>query len=193
MILSASKQSVSHYLDHWKSLDKYVLQENCVNRLFQELCPKNKNLVDVLLKVSALNDFYSTNIYDTHRVARHIFSLDIDKRISAGDLDVVNEIANVDFNGNQRRVYSFASKYCSHHAPDNFPIYDSFVDQVLWHFQKKDQFGKFRRLDLKDFRSFVAAIDSFRDHYHLEKFTRRQIDLFLWLAGKEHFPKSYGA
>ena len=193
MNLSASKQSVRSYLAHWKTLEKYVLQEKCVNRLFQDLCPKNKNLADVLLKVSVLNDFYSTNIYDTHCVARHIFSLNVDKRISAGDLDVVNEIANVDFNGKQRRIYSFASKYCSHHAPDIFPIYDSFVDQVLWHFQRKDHFGDFRRLDLKDFNSFVATIDSFRDHYRLEKFTRRQIDLFLWLAGKDHFPKSYGA
>lgn len=192
-MLSATHQSVSRYLQYWKTLDKYVLQEKCVNRLFQELCPTNKSLVDVLLKVSALNDFYSTNIYDTHCVARHIHSLKIDKRISAGDLDLVDQIANVDFNGRRRRIYSFASKYCNHHSPDAFPIYDSFVDEVLWHFQKQDRFGDFRRSDLKNFELFVAAIDSFRKHYRLERFTRRQIDVFLWLAGKEHFPKSYGA
>jgi hypothetical protein len=193
MTLAANKQTVLRYLQRWKTLDKYVLQERCISRLFRNLCPENTSLVDVLLKVSALNDFYSTNIYDTHRVAGHIHRLNIDRKLLSGDLGLVDSIANVNFNGNRRRIYSFASKYCSHHSPEVFPIYDSFVDQVLWHFQKKDSFGKFRRYELKSFEKFVEAIDCFRKHYSLERFTRKEIDAFLWLAGKEHFPKSYQA
>jgi hypothetical protein len=186
---AATESQVEHYLREWSTLDKYVMQENCVNLLFQDLCKSNSGLIEVLLKVSALNDFYSTNIYDTHRVARHIHALDIDTSLAHGNLELVAQIANVSFDGKVRRIYSFATKYCSHHSPDTYPIYDSYVDKILWFFQKRDCFGKFKRTDMKHFPSFVEIIDQFRAYYGLDKFSRKQINVFLWLAGKEHFPK----
>lgn len=189
--IAATEKQVEHYLRQWRTLDKYVMQEDCVNLLFQDLCKSNKKLVEILLKVSALNDFYSTNIYDTHSVARHILSLCTDEKISQGDLGLVDQMANVSFNGKVRRIYSFATKYCSHHAPDTYPIYDSYVDEMLWFFRKRDGFGQFKRSDMKDFPSFVGIIDKFRAFYDLTTFTRKQIDVFLWLAGKDHFPR-YG-
>ena len=123
--IAATEKQVEHYLNQWRTLDKYVMQEDCVSLLFQKLCTNNTNLVEILLKVSTLNDFYSTNIYDTHSVAKHILSLGADKKITQGDLSLVDQMANVNFNGKVRRVYSFATKYCSHHAPDTYPIYDS--------------------------------------------------------------------
>jgi hypothetical protein len=190
--IAATEKQVEHYLCQWRTLDKYVMQEDCVNLLFQDLCTSNTNLVEILLKVSALNDFYSTNIYDTHSVARHILSLDADAKLFLGDLGLVDQMANVSFNGKVRRVYSFATKYCSHHAPDTYPIYDSYVDEMLWFFRKRDRFAQFKRPAMKDFPSFVEIIDKFRSFYGLTKYTRKQIDIFLWLAGKDHFPK-YGA
>lgn len=189
--IAATEKLVEQYLDEWTTLDKYVMQERCVNLLFQELCPSNSQLVEVLLKVSALNDFYSTNIYDTHSVARHIHSLQADDSLAKNELELVNRMASVNFNGKVRRVYSFASKYCSHHAPDTYPIYDSYVDKMLWHFRKQDHFSTFKRSDMKDFPSFVGIIDQFRNYYSLGRFSRKQIDIFLWLAGKKHFPQ-YG-
>jgi hypothetical protein len=67
--------------------------------------------VDVLLKVSALNDFYSTNIYDTHAVARHIEHLRIDESLLSGDLSLVNRIAPVKVGKKVRNFYSFVTKY----------------------------------------------------------------------------------
>ena len=32
-------------------------------------------------------------------------------------------------NGKKKNLYSFASKYCSHHNPEAYPIYDSYVDE----------------------------------------------------------------
>jgi hypothetical protein len=189
--IPVSDEYVESYLSQWKTLDKYVMQESCINLLFQNLCHRNSNLVEILLKVSALNDFYSTNIYDTHSVARHIHYLNIDASLKNGDLSLVDQMANVNFNGKTRRIYSFATKYCSHHAPDIYPIYDNYVDEMLWFFRKRDGFTKFTRPEMKDFLSFVQIIDKFRYFYDLTKFTRRQIDIFLWLAGKDHFPKSY--
>lgn len=158
--------------------------------LFREFCPRNTDIVHILLKVSALNDFYSTNIFDTHAVARHIAHAQVDERISEGDPSLVNELANVTIGGKTRSFYSFASKYCNHHNPNAFPIYDSYVEKMLCYFQAKDSFGKFRKADLRDYRHFVSAIHGFRLHYGLDKFSLREIDIYLWLAGKDSFRRS---
>ena len=61
------------------------------------------------------------------------------------DETLVNDIAKVNINGKEKYFYSFATKYCSHHYPTVFPIYDSYVEKVLLHFNKKDKFYEFRK------------------------------------------------
>jgi hypothetical protein len=109
--------------------------------------------------------------------------------LKGGDLDLVDRMAVVSFGSEVRRFYSFATKYCSHHFPEAYPIYDSYVDEMLWFFHKRDYFAKFNRIDMKHFPTFVGIIDQFKSHYGLEKFSRKEIDVFLWLAGKKHFPR----
>lgn len=85
-------------------------------------------------------------------VAKHILSLDIDERLKSGDIFLVNEIQNITIKeGVQRKFYSFATKYCSHHNPLAYPIYDSYVEKVLKYFRKTDHFAKFKNADLKDY------------------------------------------
>lgn len=181
--------SVQGYMRKWDTLEKYTLQEASLRLLFSDFCPHNTDIVHVLLKVSALNDFYSTNIFDTHAVAKHIAALDVDGRITAGDPLLVNQIAFVTVGGKGRNFYSFASKYCNHHKPEAFPIYDSYVEKMLLHFQRTDKFAEFGKAALKQYDRFVQVILAFRRHYSLEQFTLRQIDIFLWLAGKDAFGK----
>jgi hypothetical protein len=184
--------SVNSCLATWNTLAKYKLQEECLNRLFQELCPRNDDVGSVLLKISALNDFYSTNIFDTHSVARHIVAIDASARILEGDPTLVNELALVSIGGKQRNFYSFASKYCNHHNPEPFPIYDRYVDKMLNHFRRVDRFAKFRSQDLKQYVDFVRLIRAFRNFYSLDQFSLRQIDIYLWIAGKEAFLRQKG-
>lgn len=66
--------------------------EDALNKLFFELCPKNTDVIDILLKASTLNDFYSTNIFSIYPVAKHIYNLDIDARLKAGDVTLVRDI-----------------------------------------------------------------------------------------------------
>lgn len=54
-----SPEQVQFYLAKWGGLENYHLQEDALNKLFCELCPKNIDVIDVLLKASTLNDFYS--------------------------------------------------------------------------------------------------------------------------------------
>jgi hypothetical protein len=182
---------IAEYLSRWKRLENYRLQEASLGLLFHNLCPENKKIEHVLLKVSALNDFYSTNIFDTYSVARHILAKDIDARLEVNDYSLVNDIAQIAIKAKTINFYSFASKYCSHHKPTSYPIFDSFVEKMMLHYKIVDSFNGFDKVDLKDYECFIQIIKSFQSFYKLEEFSLREIDIFLWLAGKEWFPKKY--
>ena len=181
---------VEKYLKIWREspkYEKYRRQEESVVMLFKELYPKNTDIKEVLIKVGVLNDFYGTNIFDVYPVARHIVELDIDSNLNKADLDVVDKISRA--KGVKNRHYSFATKYCSHHRPDVYPIYDSFVDKVLGYFRDNEKFYEFKNEDLKIYETFKKVIIEFRKHYELEKFSLRELDFYLWILGKENFLK----
>lgn len=187
-----SKEQVQKYQDKWDSLENYYLQESSLKKLFTKTYPKNRSMDDILVKVCTLNDFYSTNIFSPFKVAKHILELDIDKRLKKGDLTLVNDIANIQVNDQKRIVfYSFATKYCSHHRPLIYPIYDSFVEKVLMYFKRKDRFYDFSRLDLKTYTKYREILNQFRIYYGLKDFNLKEIDKYLWQLGKEYFPKKY--
>ena len=98
---------------------------------------------------------------------------------------------NVTINGVARKFYSFSTKYCSHHNPKEYPIYDSYVEKVLKYFRKTDKFSKFKNADLKDYQKFKNIIIAFREYYDLEEFNLKEIDQYLWQLGKEYFPNKY--
>jgi hypothetical protein len=186
-----STDQVRRFLADWQTLDNYVLQEKSLGLLFKTFCPENTKVEHVLLKVSALNDFYSTNIFNKYAVARHIVGLDFDSRLRSTDVALVNELAAVRIGGKLKNFYSFATKYCSHHSPESYPIYDSYVERMLLHFNKKDAFHNFEKQDLKTYSRFLEVVLAFREFYGLTAFTLRQVDAYLWLGGKEAFPPKY--
>ena len=94
-------------------------------------------------------------------------------------------------NGKIKNFYSFATKYCSHHDPINYPIYDIYVEKVLMALNKRDKFAKFNKKDLKDYKIFKEIIMDFRKYYGLDGFDLKQIDRYIWQLGKENFPRKY--
>jgi hypothetical protein len=195
-IESPSGEAVKHYISQWNTLEAYKAQEFALNKLFCEFCPKNNNLDEVLLKVAALNAFYSTNIYNVFSVAQHIVSLGIDEQLKRGDESLVSSIATGhgvkhSKNGKEIKFYSFATKYCSHHRPEIYPIYDSFVEELLVYLRNVDEFAAFRREDLYDYSSFRRIILALQSFYSLESYSMKEIDQYLWQYGKEKFPKKY--
>jgi hypothetical protein len=100
--LTPSSSLASEYLGKWERLENYKLQEASLGLLFHDLCPENKQIEHVLLKVSTLNDFYSTNIFDTYSVAKHILKKDIDAQLGANDYSLVNDIAKISIKGKTR-------------------------------------------------------------------------------------------
>ncbi|MEI0699478.1 hypothetical protein R4K92_11170 [Brachyspira intermedia] len=192
-----STEEVESYLKKWSSLENYDYQEKALNKLFFELCPDNKDISSILIKAATLNDFYSTNIYRIFDVAKHIESLNhienkpsVDERLNKGDVSLVDDIKKVTMiNKNneekERNFYSFATKYCSHHKPAYYPIYDKYVGDVLKYFREKDNFYKFEDDDLKEYCKLKNIITQFMKFYKLDNYTFKEIDRYLWQLGKE--------
>lgn len=184
-------EQIEYYLQRWDDLENYHLQEDALDKLFIDLCPENKDLSDILIKVSTLNDFYSTNIFSVYPVAKHIRSLNIDDRLQTGDVSLVNDVMQVTIDGKQKNFYSFATKYCSHHNSLSYPIYDSYVEKVLVYFRDKDAFSAFATQELKNYKQFKAIFIEFGRFYGLEQYNLKQIDKYIWQLGKEYFPKNF--
>lgn len=195
LVPDPSSEQLEQYLKQWDKTEQYRLQENALDKLFFELCPNNNSISDILLKVATLNDFYSTNIFSVYPVAKHILELNIDERLQSGDVSLVDDIKKVVINGKCQNFYSFATKFCSHHKPLDYPIYDSYVEKVLLYFRKQDsskKFAKFTPGDLKDYGKFKATLIEFSRSYDLDKYNLKEIDKYIWQLGKEYFPKNYG-
>ena len=191
-IPTPNQNELQKWVDEWhkgQAMENYRQQESALYKLFHHTYPRNDDLDEVLVKVATLNDFYSTNIYNIFAVARHILDItDIDLRLQNGDEYLVNEIANVAELG--KNFYSFATKFCSHHNEIDYAIYDSYVEKMLIYFQKRDKFGNFKKDDLRDYGRFKKALNDFKIFYALDC-NLKELDRYLWQAGKSHFAR-YG-
>lgn len=187
-----SPKEVEEYLRLWDSFANYTSQESSLRKLFTITYPKNIVLDDVLIKVCSLNTFYNTNIYSPYTVAKHIISLDIDKALASEDLEIVNRLAVIKMGKEKiRTFYSFATKYCSHHRPTVYPIYDAFVEKILLHFRDMDKVYSFESDDLRLYPKYKNILLEFLKFYGLEMFDLKQIDKYLWQVSKKYFPKKY--
>jgi len=155
---------------------------------------------EVGVKVAALNGLYGTGILAVWDLAKHITNLDIDARLAEPRINanLVEEIAHFEIKGKVRHNYSFATKYCSFHRPDLYPIYDSLVHKLLNTFLQQcepfDTFvpGEHWRTDpatcesiSRNYTIWCRSIKNFRKHYGLEAFSIRDIDKYLWTLAKE--------
>ena len=182
-----SVKDAEWFLEYWKNLPSYSNQEKALDKLFMGICKRNDNIEDILIKCSSLNDFYSTNIFDIHTVAQHILSLKIDERLKNGDFSLVDEISHVEVNGKLHTFYSFATKYCSHHNPERYAIYDSYVEKVLLSMNSRDHFMKFKQEELKVYETYMRVIKAFQQRYGLMQYNIKRLDQYLWQLGKWYF------
>jgi len=186
---------IKKYVNLFDKNEKSFFADQAIINLFKSF-PENCKLEDILLKISVINDLYSTNIFGTFKMAKHIQQLQIDNAIKAGDPSIVNKIAIghglcTKKNNTELNFYSFATKYCAWHNPDCYAIYDSFVDKVLINYRNQDNFSDFKNSDLRDFNSFMRIISDLKIHYQISDVSLKDIDKFLWMYGKEKFPAKY--
>lgn len=176
-------------LDDELKYKNYKEQETSIN-LLKQIFPYNKDLSHILLKCCAINTFYSTNIFSIYSMGRHIYEIkDFDQRLKKGDTELIREIAKLTISGKEKFFYSFASKYCSYHHPDLFPIYDNYVGRMLITYSKFNAQifqNKITYMTLRDYTIFKQAIEDLKNYFSL-KSSFKELDLYLWLKGKELF------
>ena len=84
-LLRPTNQIIDNYLEKFNNSERYFLADKAIENLFEKF-PHNKTLEDVILKISVINDLYSTNIFGTFAIAKHILNLQVDNRIQSGEL-----------------------------------------------------------------------------------------------------------
>lgn len=187
-----TQKELEKWLDNWEKMENYRNQENALNKLFHETYPKNNDINEILIKVATLNDFYSTHILNIFKVAEHIKNIEnLDDRLQKGDEKLVKEIAKVGLKkkgGKKIIFYSFATKFCSHHNDKDFAIYDRYVEKILMHFKKLDDFSKnfTKKEDLKEYSNFKSILFDFRVYYKLDC-NLKKLDRYLWQLGRKYF------
>lgn len=181
---------IKYYLNKFDSDEKSISVENALKTLIDRF-PENKNIDEIKLKISTLNSFYSINIYEIGSMAKHIQSLNIDDAIAIGDPNIVQKIATghaiaslKSEAGKEINFYSFATKYCSWHNPDEFPFFDSYVEKLLIAYRELG-FYDFKNVELKQYERFKTILIKFREYYGLTDFSLKEIDKFLWLYAKD--------
>lgn len=190
-LIRPNSKQVLKYIE--KLPEIYKLGEHSLDNLFHKTYPKNDNYFEILVKVILLDNIYSTNIYYPFIMSEKILNIiDFDSRVRTGDQSLIDEIAHIITpKGNSKRCYSFATKYCNRHNPECFPIYDSYVDKLLFNLNKLDNFTSIKRDELKNYDTFNDTILKFKSFYSLEKFSLKEIDQYLWSYGKEIY-NQYG-
>ena len=196
------------YYQNWqvKNAEQYEYQERILSVVFRKY-HKHDCLCKVFLKVRLLDTFYSTQL-SKHLpsvlcMAKHIFEniKDIDKSLAEekddaeGRAKLVDSIALCRNENTGKDFYfpSFATKYCSHHFPDEYPIYDSHVIRMLMHFKdrgfssftKKDIEGKESRC-ISEFYRVMEEFRTFKDFGLGFRYSFKKIDKYLWQMGKMH-------
>ena len=182
---SPSVASIERFLAEFSQNPKAEVQDRALSQLFLKTYPSNSDIDEITIKVSSLNTLYSTQLRNhLFPVVQHIQSLGIDKRLKDGDLTLIDDlIATPLENGRLFRCYSFATKYCSFHNPEVYPIYDSYVYKVLVRLQQKDKFAGDMVLNNRDYSSYCEAISVFRKFYGLTGYSLKQVDKYLWHLG----------
>ena len=184
-LIRPTEKVVKHYYyKKYQKDERYYLADKILDNLVEKF-PANNELGNIYIKVVAINAFYSAGVLATFKMAQHILKLNIDDKLQSGNTKIVNKIAKLP---NVRNFYAFATKYCSFHNYEQFPIFDSFISKMLINYQKQDTFNliDFSDNNLKNYSEFKEILNNFKNHYRLKNLSFRQIDKFLWLYGKEY-------
>lgn len=190
--------SFESIMKEWKEDELRILEET-IKKLCTVKCKSQTDMTDVLAKVIVINQIYSAGVknIDTYWLAKLItdngekleeciYSKKLDNRITA-----VSIIANSKKSSNERisqmnDYYSFATKYCSFHNPDGFPIYDSYMCDIIknnWDILFEEKILK-KKGEIKSYEKFCKAMGRLKEIFSEKlgkNITTKEFDQFLWL------------
>lgn len=187
-----TKLIVERYLTASNNDERFTISENALTSLLSNYSTNN-DINSIILKTTAINSLYSTNIYSVIEMAQHILRIEFDSKIKKMSTSIVDDIASGhgivnSKNGKEFRFYSFATKYCSWHCQTEYPIFDTYIEFVLKNYNHKNVYTSDN--NFKDYNNFKNTILLFRKKHSLEEFSLKQIDKFLWQLGKDYFKQN---
>lgn len=113
-----SKDDMKRINDIWETKGEvrhYALETKALDLIFNQY-RNNTNLLEIIIKIGCLDNFYSTNATKNIKIpdiAEKILNIkDFDLRIQKWDMDLVRELAIFGKGDKEIKLYSFASKYC---------------------------------------------------------------------------------
>lgn len=185
-------------IDEWigKFNNNNSIEDCAVKKAFDTL-KGNKEIPEVMVKVTMVNQFYHTRILDKNiqAVAEYICGIEgLDELINAGDISAVKEIAHTPDGMNN--LYSFASKYCSFSKDDSYPIVDGISRGVLYVIGRNDEYIVLQSLkgykhlvkcdiEYGEYKEIVDELIKLIFEKYQKKYSYKDIDKFLWKYGKE--------
>ena len=193
-----------------KSICEFNSTENDKERTLEFVFSDHRNdrLEVVLTQVVLLNEFYSTRLnsnksgskdgrkqpMDVVAMAHHIIawsdfseycmSEDSNKRFKA--VEYIRKTSK-----EYQDAYSFATKYCSWHNPNHYPICDSYSKGMLYYLGREGILPceRFTQDALKEYGYFCQIYDmliNYLENNCNKKIGCRELDKFLWYYGKHN-------
>jgi len=184
MVKTPTPEVIREYINKFHA--EHGKSEKRLNLLFYNK-EENTNEDDVFSKICAIDDIYHTHLDPEHMsdITDVIVDSDIDEELPKGDKRLVDGLADAIASKTKKRQLSFASKYCSFHHPDIYPIYDSKAKKLVATYLK----DKGHEINAKDFEQkyslFIEKLDLFIEEYGLQEFSYKEIDIFLWMYQTE--------
>lgn len=188
------------------------LNEKVVGDVFSKF--DNSSISNILIKVIVLNNRYSAGLndnplsiekrkeyttdnkkfpVDVTTMAEHIYR----NRDEFNKVKKINEVIELvdimrDIEGFQD-AYSFATKYCSWtYSGIDVPIVDSYVKGLLYRLNVKYKFDPsfIRQNQLNDYSKYLDIYKCFVDTYHLNQYSYKDVDKYLWQYAKNMLVKN---
>lgn len=182
---------VEQYIEIFKKNHK--TEEKALKAVFTAF-PDNQDKAKILAKVTLLNAFYHTRIKDLDlgKVTDHIFGMkeELDRHFREGeeiDYDLITKLSSPP---GMTKISSFATKYCSWHMQEVYPIMDSYTKGMLYFINQKYLYKEhFSKNCLNDYKTYVKILNAFIEKYLLRQYTCKEIDMYLWAYAKYHREK----
>lgn len=191
-----------------KYIKKFEDEQSVREEAIRTICEQYRDATEeckILTKVILINQIYSTRLnnnlpavnseengkgpitIDVYTLSHKLASISSrlieyfsDDSAPCEAVELINSILPPD---KYKRVTSFASKYCSWHNPEKYPIYDNISKEFLYRYLKKYKSGvTWNKLEC--YESFCKYYNVLKGEEFARKRTTKELDQFIWQYGK---------
>ena len=177
--------------------------------------PQNNDIAIVSMKICLIDLTNGTNLMRNlgkdgglYDLAEKITQVDFDKRVSTGDLSLVNEIAKWTKEKFGKNLFSFISKYCLYHNvhcydKDDYVIYDSVLAENISKYISDEEYKNITGKKL-----YKNSIKKYKYDYKYEDYKKiidyviqknnitiskphRKMDWFIWYKNRQSIIYDY--